>query len=144
METERERILALFRDPDTESELDDEDWASLRVAIRLVLETEVLRTQLQQPESPDSKRALSVWMEALENGIAFMSWVRCLATIATDAERVPFPSEGRVDDLWAAHGDYARRLSEAPMTPGQRISLLTALGGLELAILGHLWWRGYD
>jgi hypothetical protein len=68
------------------------DWDSLRCAIRIVYETEELRVALRRSMRLGSTFAVSYWLESIESGITFMSWVRELADIleaTTYPDRLP-------------------------------------------------------
>ena len=135
------RVLAHLRRGIPAGELDKEDWDSLRVATRIVFETEDLRVLLCSPKPTDVAFAITYWTESVESGIEFMSWTKCLATIVRGTK---YPKErcgGSLDELWEHHRVLAARLRVARLRPGTQLSLLAELGGVELSLLGYLWWR---
>ncbi len=135
-----ERVLGLFRAAVPSGELDSHDWDSLRVSVRLVYETEDLKAVLSAEGGANRDLEISYWKESIEAGIEFLSWTNCLASIV---RRVTYPKEpwdGTMEGLFARYGRLARRLLWKRMTPGRRISVLVELGGIELSILGGLWW----
>lgn len=133
------RVLKLFRSAIPIGEFDEKDWASVRVATRLVYETEDLRVALRSKQRSDRDFATSYWIDSMESGIEFMSWVKCLASIVRE---VTYSKErgGGIERLWGRHHDMAELLLAPKMSPGRRLSLLVELGGIELTILGNLWW----
>ena len=134
------QALALFRRALPAGELDERDWDCLRVSVRLVYETEDLRVLLRSKRKSDRAMAITYWNDSLESGVEFMSWTRCLASIATDITYPSEPRDGRIENLWEQHRELAKALLAKKLTPARRLSLLVELGGIELCLLGQLWW----
>ena len=116
----------------------DNDWESLRVAIRIVYETEDLGVRLGRRLTQDRDVAISEWSDSLESALSFMSWVRAMRTIVNGVKySTGLPAT--VAALWRRHGRLASKLLESRMTPARRISILVELGGIELCLWGHTW-----
>jgi hypothetical protein len=132
------RVLDALRASIPADDFDKNDWDSLRVAIRIVYETEELRVALRRKRSPERTFAVSYWLDSIESGITFMSWTRELADIATGTTYpARFPTE--TSKLWLQHSLLARRLLAIKGTPSERLSMLVELGGIELALAGRFW-----
>lgn len=115
-----------------------DDWDALRVAIRIVYETEELGGTLRRKKSLERTFAVSYWLESIESGIAFMSWTRELADTATGTTYpVRFPIQ--TSKLWLRHSSLARELLAIRITPSERLSMLVELGGIEVALAGRFW-----
>lgn len=116
-------------------EFDKNDWDALRVAIRIVYETEELRVALSRKRLPERTFAVSYWLDSIESGITFMSWTREVADITTGTTYpARFPTG--VSNLWLPHSSLARHLLAVKRTPSERLSILVELGGIELAFAG--------
>src|SRR3954451_13887303 len=79
------RVIDLFRRQMPPGELDNDDWEAIRVAVRLVCETEQLRASILQKRSLGRNRKVSSWSDSLEGALPFMSWVRELGAMVTGA-----------------------------------------------------------
>jgi hypothetical protein len=134
------RVLILFRNAIPAGELDKEDWGSLKVAARLVYETEDLRVLLHSKRAIDRDLCISHWVESMESAIEFMSWVKALASIVKWQTYAKERLDLSIDELWQQHRLLALRLLGPTLAPERRLSLLVELGGLELSLLGQLWW----
>lgn len=131
-------MLSLFRGAMPPDELDDNDWESLRVAVRVVYETEDLGASLGRKVHRDRDRGISAWSESMEAAITFMSWVRELTNIVTGA-RYSKSAAVTVGALWRRHRVLALRLLDAKFPPAKRISMLMELGGIEVSLWGQTW-----
>lgn len=132
------QVWDAFRASIPANEFNEKDWDALRVAIRIVYETEELKGALRRKRSPERNRAVSYWLDSIESGITFMSWTRELADTATGTTYpLHFPTEP--SKLWVRHSSLARRLLAARATPAERLSMLIELGGIEISLMGRLW-----
>jgi hypothetical protein len=132
------QVLDALRASIPADDFDKNDWDALRVAIRIVYETEELRVALRRKRSPERTSAVSYWLDSIESGITFMSWTRELADMVTGTTYPNhFPAE--TSKLWLRHSSLARRLLAVKVTPSERLSVLIELGGLELALAGRFW-----
>jgi hypothetical protein len=132
------RVLDALRAGIPGDDFDKNDWDALRVAIRLVYETEELRGALRRQRSPERTFAISYWLDSIESGITFMSWTRELADLASGTT-YPTRFPAQTSKLWLQHSSLARRLLAAKSTPSERLSMLVELGGLQLALAGRFW-----
>jgi hypothetical protein len=133
-------VLTLLRDAIPDGELNDEDWGSLKVAARLVYETEDLRVILHGNHTIDRDFCISYWVESMESAIEFLSWVKELASIVKWQTYAKERCDLSIEQLWRQHRLLASRLLSPKLGPERRLSLLVELGGLELSLLGQLWW----
>jgi hypothetical protein len=134
------RVLDLLRRAIPADDLDEYDWSCLRVSVRLVYETEDLGASLQTKGFNDRYFAISYWIESMESGLEFMSWVKALTRIVTERVYAKERRQRSIGKLWEQHHALAQRLSSPKMSPGLRMSLLVELAGIELSLLGHFWW----
>lgn len=134
-----EKVLRLFRDAVPPGELETNDWESIRVAVRIVYETEELRVSLRPAGSTSRGSAISYWSDSVESGLAFMSWTRELSAIAKGRNYSKPILDLTLEGLWQRHHRSALRLGLLRLTPARRLSLLAELGGIELCLLGRLW-----
>ena len=131
-------VLDALRASIPADDFDENDWDALRVAVRIVYETEELRVALRRKRSPERTSAVSYWLDSIESGITFMSWTRELADIVTGTTYpTHFPTEP--SKLWLQHSSLARRLLAIKGTPSERLSMLIELGGIQLALAGRFW-----
>src|SRR6266511_3361162 len=93
---------ALFRAGIPSDELGEDDWEALRVAIRLVYETEALRASLKERLTRDRNDRISDWSDSLEAAISLISWVRQLGTLI-DGAQYPASIPQCVAALWRRH-----------------------------------------
>jgi hypothetical protein len=105
-----------------------------------VYETEDLGTSLRTERFKDRYFALNYWIESIEGGLEFISWIRALSTLFTERVYAKQRRNRSIGKLWEQHHALAQRLSSPKTNPGLRMSLLVELGGIELALLGHFWW----
>lgn len=132
------RVLAALRASIPAENFDKKDWEALRVAVRIVYETEEVRIALQRKTSLVRNAAVSYWLDSVESGITFMSWTRELADMAAGTTYSDlFPTE--TSQLWLQHASLARRLLVKKASPSERLSALIVLGGIELALAGRFW-----
>jgi hypothetical protein len=134
------RVLELFRHSTSPGDLVKKDWSSLRVAARLVYETEDLRMFLHRKRQTDRYFIVDYWLDSMEGGFEFMRWTKCLATITTETTYAKERREIGIEALWDQHRELAKRLLSPKVSPCRRLSLLVELGGIELSLMGHLWW----
>jgi hypothetical protein len=132
------RVLKLFRDAIAEGDLDDHDWESLRVAVRIVYETEDLGEAVDRRATEDRNLHICNWSDSIEGALSFMSWTRELATVVADMRYSPSRTTS-VGALWRRHRDLASRLVATSLSPAKRLSVLVELGGIEVALWGHTW-----
>jgi hypothetical protein len=133
------QILQLLRDSVPAGEFDPHDWEAIRVAVRLVFETEDLRKSLSRRRKVGRDFGVSYWSDSVEGALTFLSWVRELTSILQD---VAYPSSmppANLKGAWARHEALALRLPAPNLTPARRLSVLVELGGIELTLLGLLW-----
>lgn len=134
------RVLTLFRAAVPADELDEDDWKSLQVAIRLAYDTEDLRILLHGKRRAGHDDAILRWSYNVEACIEFLSWTKCLASIVHDRTYGKERRSCGVRKLWTLHSQLSKQLLERGMSANRRISLLAELGGIELSLLGHFWW----
>jgi hypothetical protein len=144
MQTPRQRkikrVMDLFKRAVPAGELDKDDWDSLRVSIRLVYETEELRVLLHGKRRIRRDAAILDWSNSVEACLEFLSWTKCLASIVQDRTYAKERRAYGVEDSWDLHAERAKQLKDPKISANRRISILAELGGIELSILGHLWW----
>lgn len=138
------RVLELLRNSTSPGDFDRKDWSSLRVAARLVYETEDLRVFLHRKRQTDRNFVVDYWLDSMEGGFEFMRWTKCLATITTEITYAKQRRDIGIEALWDLHCELAKRLLSPRMTPCRRLSLLVELGGIELSLMGHLWWLEFS
>ena len=132
------QALNLFRAAIPAGELEEHDWESIRVAVRVVYETEELGALLHREVTRDRVLGITDWSDSLESAISFMSWVRTLTSIVKDAtysSRLPVS----VPALWRTHRALAVRLLNPKLAPADRLSVLVKLGGIEVSLWGLTW-----
>lgn len=133
-----ERVLSLLRNRIPKGELNAADWDALRVAVRVVYETEELGASLGHKTARARDRGISYWSDSMEGAIEHMSWVRELTSIATGVA-CSTSTAVNVSALWRRHRVLARRLLDARLTPTTRMSVLVELGGIEISLWGQMW-----
>jgi hypothetical protein len=133
-----EQVVSLFRREIPAGELDDHDWESFRVAVRIVYETEDLGALLGHKATNARELKISVWSDSIEGAITFMSWTRELAHIVTGmvySKSAPM----NVGALWRRHRVLAQRLLVPGLVAAKRLSVLVELGGIEVSLWGQTW-----
>ncbi len=138
--TEIDGVLVLLRRDIPVDELDADDWQSLKMALHVVYETERLRAQLHGKRKIDRDAAISHWSDTLEACLEFMSWTKCLAQRESEQLHLEVPRDAGSEALWQLHAELTRQLPKPELGPGPRLCLLAVLGGIELTLLGQLWW----
>jgi len=133
-----EQVLTLLRTTIPEGELNSDDWDALRVAVRVVYETEELGTALGSRPPTVRNDDISMWSDSLEGAITFMSWIRELRSIVTGVT-YSTSTPVSVGALWRRHRTLALRLLDARLTPAKRMSVLVELGGIEVSLWGQTW-----
>jgi hypothetical protein len=133
-----EQVLGRFRTGIPSGELDDEDWDSLRVAVRIVYETEELGASVGRTATAERGSAISDWSDSVEGALSFMIWIRELTSIVSGAT-YPANTPASVDALWQRHCILAGQLLSLTLTPAERMSVLLELGGIEVSLLGCMW-----
>jgi len=133
-----EKVLTLLRTTIPKGELDTDDWDAIRVAVRLVYETEDLRVNLQRKRKLFRDYTISYWSDSMEGAITFMSWIRELTSIVTGVT-YSTSTPVSVGALWRRHRTLALRLLDARLTPAKRMSVLVELGGIEVSLWGQTW-----
>ncbi len=132
------RVLSLFRAAIPADEFDENDWDSLRVAVRVVYETEELGVVLRRKAIGERIDDVENWSESMEGAITFMSWIREIRQICT-GRTYSTTTPVSVGALWKRHKALAARLITPKLSPGKRMSILVELGGIEVSLWGQVW-----
>lgn len=130
--------MDLFHQAVPAGELDEDDWEAIRVAVRVVRETEQLRASMVRNGHLRRDPVVARWSDSVEGALTFMSWVRQLGAIVTGATH-PATLPDRLSMLLRRHGTLTAMLLEADVSAPQRLSALVELGGIQISLMGKMW-----
>jgi hypothetical protein len=137
-------VLSMLRRGALREQLDSTDWGHIRVAVRVVFETNDFLSGLHPMTAVACDLDTFNWIESVEMQIEFLAWTRQIAHII---HGVTFSKRPLSGDFWALrrrHRTLVRRLLERRTHQEQRWSALVTLGAIEVTIVGLLWdleWR---
>jgi hypothetical protein len=120
-------------------QLDASDWEHVRIALRIVFETEDFLTKFRRDRAVVCDLDTLNWVESVEIQIEFLAWTRQIAHVVHGVRFSMRPLSG---DLWALrrkHRMLAARLLEPRTSEAQRWSTLVTLGAIEITLVGLLW-----
>ena len=119
-------------------QLDSKDWEAIRVAVRLVFETDdFLRVHLQDA-APLALDCLD-WVETVELQIEFLASTRRIAHVIHGVRFSTKPLSGDLPSLHRKHRRLTTRLLHRSTPEAQRWRTLVSLGAIEITLVGLFW-----
>lgn len=120
-------------------QLDSKDWEQIRVAVRVVFETDDFLNKLRPKGAVACDSDTFDWVESVEIQIEFLAWTRQIAHVIHGVRFATKPLSGDLWSLRRKHRRLAARLLERSTHEAQRWSMLVTLGAIEITLAGLLW-----
>ena len=139
-----DKVVSLLCRGALREQLDSKDWEHIRVAIRIVFETDDFLCKLHPKGGVACDLATFNWVESVELLIEFLAWTRQIAHVIHGVRFSTRPLSGDLWSLRRKHRRLAARLLERGTHESQRWRMLVTLGAIEITIAGLLWdfeWR---